>query len=289
MLDSHPDLLCPGEADFLTDHLRPDGRGGWVYDREALLGDRIFRDSRTGLPRTQEAPEALGGMIDDLRGGRAGCLVLDLHRGLDRMLDLLPGVRILHLLRDPRDVALSAVGMGWAGNVYHGAETWLGTERLWEVCRPRFSPAQVHELRYEDLVRSPEAELTGICRFLGLDYDRAMLSYVEGTSYEAPDASLAEQWRRTQTPRELGLVEPRLGALLTARGYAPSGHPAIVPGPGGRLALWWQNKRAVWRGAITRHGLADTLMVAVGRRVKLCAAFRRAETRIADRSRSSLR
>ena len=136
-------------------------------------------------------------MIAALGQHRPGTLVLMLHRGLDRLLDLYPEARIVHMLRDPRDVARSSIGMGWAGHVYFGVDHWIKTERGWGRCLHRIPEDRRMELRYDDLIRTPHETLTRLCRFAGLDFDPAMLSYDSQSSYAAPDTSLIDQWRRS--------------------------------------------------------------------------------------------
>ena len=46
-----------------------------------------------------------------------------------RVLRLWPDARFIHLIRDGRDVAHSIIGMGWAGNMYTGADHWLRAEK----------------------------------------------------------------------------------------------------------------------------------------------------------------
>jgi hypothetical protein len=120
-------------------------------------------------------------------------------------------------LRDPRDVARSAIGMGWAGNVFHGLGSWIDTEDGWSVAIARNRPL-VHEVRYEDLVAHPEATLTDLCAFLGLAFDPAMLAYDTQSTYGKPDARLTYQWKRKLTPRQVRQVEARLGPRLAAGG-----------------------------------------------------------------------
>ena len=280
MLDGHPRLVCPGETDFLSDHLIPAGDGGWRYDLEALAADRTFQDSRARLPETDEALPAFASMVADLRGPSGQCLVLVLHRGLDRLLQLEPDIPVLHLLRDPRDVARSAIGMGWAGNVYHGADTWLVTETEWERVAPGLRPGQSLEVRYEMLVRKTEDVLGAICAFLGAEYDPEMLDYPDKSTYAPIDASLAEQWRSRQTPRELGLIEPLFDDLMIKRGYEPSGHPPIRPGPVERLRLRTEHSASVWRRRIARYGLRDPLVVSVCGKLGLPRLARPAQKRM---------
>lgn len=279
-MNGHPRLVCPGESDFLVDHLVQSQSGAWRYDLEALAANRIFQDSPARLPDTDEAGPAFAAMLADLRGASEGHLVLVLHRRVGRLLDLAPETKVLHLLRDPRDVARSAIGMGWAGNVYFGARTWLVTEREWDQVADGLRPDQNLELRYEALVSDPEKVLGGVCMFLGDKYDPAMLDYAAYTTYDRPDPSLINQWKRKQTPRELGLVEPLFGDLLTARGYTPSGHPPIIPGALGRVSLRVAHMQSVWRRKIARYGLLDPIVVRLCDRFGVPALARSAQQRM---------
>lgn len=280
MIDGHPRYVCPGESDFIVDHLYLADDGSWRYDLEALAADRIFQASTARVPDTDEALPAMASMIADLRSSTDGCLVLVMHRGLERLLMMKPDIHVLHLLRDPRDVARSAIGMGWAGNVYYGATTWLQTEQEWETATSNLPDGQILEFHYETLLREPEKTLGNICAFLGDEYDAAMLDYQDSSTYTAVDASLAEQWRRKQTPKELGLIEPLFGDLLTKRGYEPSGHPQIIPGPFERLKLKFDDVSSVWRRRIARYGLRDPLIVVICGRLKRPKWARSAQSRI---------
>jgi hypothetical protein len=124
---------------------------------------------------------------------------------------------------------------------------------------------------------------------LGDTYDPAMLDYAERSTYERPDASYVQPWRRKEDARAFGLTEPLFGDLLTRRGYEPSGHPPIDPGPAERVALWLGNKRAIWSRRIERFGLRDPLLVAIGRRLKLPALVKPAQQRIDEATREILK
>lgn len=277
MLDAHSRIACPGETDFLVDHIDV---AADRYDREALEASRIYRASHASIPADVDGKAATEAMIAQLGGDAAGPLMLMQHRGLRTMLRLFPDAKVVHMLRDPRDVARSAIGMGWAGNVYFGAETWLKTEREWDAAAPLLKPGQVHEVKYEDLVRDPAKELAAICAFAGETYEPAMLGYHASTTYAAPDVKLIEQWRRKQSPRELGLLEPLIGEMAAARGYAPSGVEPIAPGPLARAALLIDDKLSVWRWRIGRYGLIDPLVFAAAGRLGLHGTMRAAQRRI---------
>lgn len=280
MLDGHPRLICPGETDFLTDYLRASPNGRWCYDLDALAADRIFQASRAKLPKTADALPAFQAMVSNLRGDEEGCVILVAHRGLGKLLKLVPEISILHLVRDPRDVARSAIGMGWAGNTYYGARTWLKTEQEWEQVAPYLSLDQSLELRFEPLVREPEVVMGEICRFLGDQYEPEMLDYAEYSTYQRPDPALTEQWRRKQTSRELGLTEPLFRDLMIQRGYEPSGHPPIYPGSLARLNLRIEHLRSVWRRRIVRYGLWDPLFVTLYGKLGVPSLARPAQRRM---------
>ncbi len=278
MLDAHPALNCPGESDYFLDHLILDD-GPLRYDWDAMRADRIFRASGLERPGSLDGVEALHAMIEQIRRRGAGTPVLMLHRRFQLVPRLLPQARVLRLKRDPRDVARSNIGMGWAGNTYHGIDRWLATEADWEAGAPHLT-APPHEIRYEDLILAPEPTLADACAFLGLPFDSAMLSYSSRTSYAAPDPSLVEQWRRKQTPDEVALVEGRLGERLIRYGYAPSGRPPHVPGTVERCRLWIENKAHVWGHMARRYGLFTVAQRGLARRLGLTRMANAAQARI---------
>ena len=284
MLDMHPGLSCPGETDFLLDFtaIAPDGTV--TIDADRLGRNRIYRASRARLDPALPGREALIDMIGQLRDRPDQCVVLMLHRGIETALRLFPDTPVLHMLRDPRDVARSSIGMGWAGTVYHGVEHWLRTEREWDRAMAAFPGTRTMTLHSERLILAPAEELARITSFVGLPFDPAMLDYHRASTYDPPDASLVEQWRRNQTARDLGLVEARLGPLLTARGYAPSGHRPVFPRRMERVALQAMNKRAIWSLRVKRHGLRDPLLVGLAKRLRLPALGHAAQARIDART-----
>jgi hypothetical protein len=284
MLDAHPQLICPGESDFLFEHLRENPATGELFcDPAAMERDRIFRNSGLALPDRAEISQALPGLIAGLRKGRRGTLVLMTHRHPDRILRLFPRLKIVHMLRDPRDVARSSIGMLWAGNVFFGVDHWSATERAWDCVANQLDPSRVFTLRYEELVARPSTALEALCHFFGDEFDPAMLSYHATSTYQKPDSALIEQWRHNQTPREIGLVEAKIGDLLERRGYAPSGYAPVVPGAFDSAMLAAQSKLSVKHRTIARYGLRDVTMLFVGRLLGISALRHRVQRNIDEK------
>ncbi len=251
MLLNHPGLQSPGEADFLFDHVKPTA-SGWTYDRTALTRDRIFRVKDIDLPEDIDGQDLAEHMVQAMASQAAGRLHLSIHRNAPTMAALFPKARIVHLLRDPRDVARSSIGMGWAGNGYYGVNHWIGTERDWDAAG--LPEGDVLTVYYEKLMADLEAELTRICDFLGLEFHPAMLRYYENSTYGPPDPGIAQKWKAKADPREIALIEGRLGPLLEARGYEPAGAP-VLPGPVERMRLLAESRLKRWQHNIKRYGL----------------------------------
>lgn len=285
MLDSHPDLVCPDETDFIFDSLVKEN-GRFRCDPEILEQDWIYRNFRD----RHGAPENLSptGFLRHI-GGANKTAILMLHHHLDRVLEVHPDIRFIHFLRDPRDVARSSIGMGWAGTVYHGVAHWMETEGDWNRLQSCISPERVLRITYEDLILAPEEKLREICAFCDVAYDPAMLDYDQDSTYEKPDTSLIFQWKHKQTRREVELVENRIGPLLTASGYEAAHPGATAPSPFEKAILFQRNKRAIWAKRIERYGLWDPLIVAISNRLGLSSLSAHTQRKMEDKLQAYLK
>jgi hypothetical protein len=92
---------------------------------------------------------------------------------------LLPESRIIHILRDPRDVVASllAAGRTWGSNwapkrANIAAHIWVDHVRAAREAAKSLSRNEFCEISYEDLSKSPEDSLKRLSRFLGLDWSQ---------------------------------------------------------------------------------------------------------------------
>jgi len=91
---------------------------------------------------------------------------------------LFPDARIVHVLRHPCDVVLSAFMQNFRYSdvlshfldLREAALYYDRVMRLWDIYR-EVLPLRVHELRYESLVADFEGEIVGVLDFLGLEWD----------------------------------------------------------------------------------------------------------------------
>jgi hypothetical protein len=89
-------------------------------------------------------------------------------RVLRKFLGAFPEARILHIVRDPRDVVLSL-------RKKRGGREWLRWAAIWlasvAAIQPYRARESVLELRYEELCTSPESTLCEMTEFLGVEFD----------------------------------------------------------------------------------------------------------------------
>jgi hypothetical protein len=205
MLDGHPSLSIPMETGFLPSVFDLAWETGVDPDRVELR--TRFQALLTGFPTW----EYLGVDADDFRQALSDLEHFDLTRGLRAFYRLcaggkpragdktpsyarhlpvvealLPESHFIHLVRDGRDVYVSARDAPWTV-----ARHWFPFGRdpetlaaQWRrdilLCRRlAVSSARFLEVRYEDLVADPAAQLDRICRFIALPYEEAMLRYHE--------------------------------------------------------------------------------------------------------------
>lgn len=120
------------------------------------------------------------------------------------ILRLFPAARFIFALRDPRDVVFScfarAFGLNEAMNHFltleGAAAYYAAVMQIGRRCLER-RDLPIHVLRYEALVEDTEGEARGLCDFLQLDWDPAMLNFQE-----------TARRRRINTPSYAQVVQP---------------------------------------------------------------------------------
>jgi hypothetical protein len=263
MLDAHPDLAIPPETHFLPALARLDGHAPSLRARfvEVLEAQVRWRD--LGIDgETLRAELATAEHFDPTVGVRTIYRLYAQRQGKPRWGDktpdysawmpeierLLPEARFVHVLRDGRDVVLSLRDSWFApSSLEVAAYEWH--KRV--ITARRAAPAVGHymEVRYEDLVREPRAQLERVCRFVELPFHESMLAYHETAPQRLdevgpvvgpdgsvlaskeqrlaahrrlatpPDRSRTARWRAEMRPLEIARVERTTAGLLDALRY----------------------------------------------------------------------
>ncbi len=152
-----------------------------------------------------------------------------------------PDARLLLLVRDPRDVAVSSRKSVFSTfHPYYTAGLWRDQQAVGIRWLDELPPEQIRLVHYERLVGDPEGSVRAICEFLGEAFEPGMLRFFE-TDEARKSASLSESWQNTGRPVSQASVEQwrkgltereRLVIEIVARremerlGYTPVASPA---------------------------------------------------------------
>ncbi|MBE0564399.1 MAG: sulfotransferase, partial [Krumholzibacteria bacterium] len=219
--------LCRDAADLLATKV-----GAWQREWSAAqLSAASPRRSLAALVRAVFAAEAKA-------AGKGHLFIKEnhLYRYLPFVLRAFPGLRIVAMVRDPRDMALS-----WKrspilrGDVVRAARIWQeDQEQLIRVLGFLEPGRDIHLLRYEDLVADPAGALAAACAAVGLPMDPAMLAF-HGTASAAAAAVRTDDWKNLGRPvmaanfgkwrdgldaAEAAYVERLCGPAMAVFGYA---------------------------------------------------------------------
>ena len=261
MVNAHPYIAIPHESHWIP---------RWYEERRGLTPEGFVnpdlisslleyaRFGRLGLSR--EDLEALiksgepvsystfvSGVFDLYGKAQGKPLVGDKTPGYARRLRTLhtlwPQARFVHLIRDGRDVCLSAIN--WSRKANYFAErfpTWsedpVTTAALWWEWHVRLAremgsslgPDLYYEIRYESLITKPAEECESLCAFLGVPDRKGMLSFHEGRTRtdKGRDAKHAwlpvtaglRDWRVQMLAKDVERFEAVAGDLLDELDYA---------------------------------------------------------------------
>jgi hypothetical protein len=253
LLDAHRDIAVPYESYFpvwfarqLARYERADG-----FSVDAYLDDLLHHESfaRWDLDNTYVRESITEARPRDYPGAvRATYECYARAHGKPRYADktpvfvvhipllaqLFPEAVFVHLVRDGRAVVLSRAEAAWGTDeVEFETLVWRSQVEQGRSAGRAIGPHRYREVRYEDLLDDPAAVCRGLCEFIGVEYDPAMLTYYErsekiiaGQPFPDEHKNLARpptkglrDWRQELDPADLALFEQLAGSTLDAFGY----------------------------------------------------------------------
>ena len=129
-----------------------------------------------------------------------GCKSTFMIHYVKRILASYPEAKLIWLIRDPRDVALSSqVSVFNPYHPYYTARLWAKQQELGLQLEATCRPANLLRVHYEALISNPHETVERICRFIGVSFEQTMLRFFE-TREARTSASLAQDWRNTAVP-----------------------------------------------------------------------------------------
>lgn len=254
LIDSHPNIAIPPESHvYLRFGPIVHTYGDLAVRRnrrrliEALLADAFISQWRldvTAAEVDERLPEpSFVGIVEtlfrtyaDAEGARRwGDKTPEHIRYLREIRRDFPGAKLVHLVRDGRDVAEAMRRMiFYPVTAYGVARVWRDELRHWDEFSGREGGADTLTVRYEDLVTDPRETVASIFRFLGEPVVDTVATYAESSLSQNLDAqgpwhsslrqgisaSKVGVYRRQFTPREIEILEYIQGEQLRAYGYA---------------------------------------------------------------------
>ncbi|MEM8501957.1 MAG: sulfotransferase [Cyanobacteria bacterium P01_D01_bin.1] len=257
MLNFHPQITWLNEFEYAVTMMDDQNNPPALADYyEWLSTHRIFQMSKMTIDRTLDYPALVNDFLRQRKETFNKPIIgATVHHHFDRLPAIWPEAKFIHIVRDPRDVSRSCVVKGWAGNVWNGLDRWVKAEAIWDKLGPLLPDDRKLEVRYQDLIADNRAVMDQVCDFIGVEYSPEMMDYVHTTDYGLPDPKLVQGWQRKLSPREIQLVEERVGDKMVERGFSLSDYEKIELSPLDRLRLNAQNWFAKVSFKVKRYGL----------------------------------
>jgi hypothetical protein len=258
MLHSHPRIAMPHETGFLLEAYQERRRFGdltveanrrrlarFIVERKESRFHLLGLDGALVTERVVSAPPTLGSALAAVytayaeRFGkpRWGDKRPSYVRWIDVVLKLFPDAQIINLVRDGRDPIASLLDMPWnKRDMYYWVAQWCAAVDAAARAEKRLPADSFCQVRYEDLVISPEPQLRRLCDFLGETYDPAMTepnrlaetivprskSWHDRTRDPVTTARIGT-WAQRLQPWQIQVCEAAMGERLRALGYELSG------------------------------------------------------------------
>jgi Sulfotransferase family len=254
MLDAHPLLAVSNDPHFIP--FAPGVRSGidppvtpelvdWLRGYRTFarlqLDDRALTDAADGAVTYAELVTRLYDAYGQKRGKPlAGEKTPRYVRYLPLLHSLFPKARVVHLLRDGREVALSTLEWARPDRGPGRFELWLENPLAvcalswrWHVLTGLRDAEELgdrySEVRYEDVVARPEPTMRRLSEALELPFATEMVEYHRGrTRHDAglstkdawlPPTPGLRDWRTQLSSAELELFDALAGDLLDRLGY----------------------------------------------------------------------
>jgi hypothetical protein len=259
MLNRHSRLAIPFESQFLRQIFAEIPLRGPLNRREAeLMADLVvyeknFRswhldaaEVRRELVRRVPAPltelvDMLFRMEIAISGKpRWGDKTPHYYLCWRQLMGLFPGSRLVHIIRDGRDVNLSLERVGWHGpTASDRARYWRDRVEMARDAARELGPERNLIIRYEDLVLDTRVTLEAICDFLGETFEPGMLDFftdagqhicdIDGDVHEKvhrpPQPEDVERWRR-----EMPVVRQREFEAIAGSSLRVMSYPCLFTG-----------------------------------------------------------
>ena len=226
MLNRHSRLAIPFESHFLRQILAELPSDRPLETDEAgrmaaiVTGERNFQSWHLDAAQVRQelirrAPAPLAELVDSLyrmeiAGSgkpRWGDKTPYYYICWRQLVGLFPGSRLVHIIRDGRDVSLSLERVGWHGpTASDRARYWQERVEMAHDAARELGPERNLIIRYEEVVLNTRATLEVVCDFLKETFEPGMLDFFADAALHICDidGDVHQKVRRAPRPEDVG-------------------------------------------------------------------------------------
>lgn len=140
------------------------------------------------------------------------------------LMSFYPNAKFIHIVRDPRDYALS-MRKTWNKNIYRAAYRWShGMREIYNIPQNKAANSII-EIKYEDLIKFPQITLQKVCDFIGLEFQPDMTELNQSVELigdargKQIDSANSQKYLSELTEKEQLKIEKLTAKFLRHYGY----------------------------------------------------------------------
>lgn len=145
---------------------------------------------------------------------------------LEKVIDMYSGCKLVHIVRDPRDVTTSVLQFPWGpNNAVVAASDWNRLITRARQLGAKMGKDRYFEFRYEDLLTKPGATMAAMLRFVAGEVDTSKVAAFEQETAVNPLRRNFGNWKKSLTAQQVQRIESAAREQMAQFGYIPE-HPA---------------------------------------------------------------
>ena len=261
LFESHPNLLIPPESPFIIIHYKKYGKitdwneqvisdfindlygtryfDKWLIDKEELTNRLLSVKGKNNFQSiVLEVYKAYNSVYPKQEIKMIGDKNPMYSLYPNRIHQLFPESKIIHITRDYRDNYLSLINVNFEVPIVPIViYRWkYALKKMWRLKAK--NPGLIYSIRYEDLVSDPELHCRRLCDFLGIEFDPSVLSFYEKKEeaqalyagnqdlgkvhkslFNPISTEKVDKWKSDMTPRQIKIADLVMGSTAEKAGY----------------------------------------------------------------------